>query len=209
MWGAEVPLIDLELGLDALMLNLNPKHSWADLVRFKDTLEPALLEGCLSEHDSGVRLLAAPPTPAMSGQVSPGAVSTVLNMLRERHEYTVIDTASDFSDVTLAALDPANSLLLPFPPDLASLKATATALDVLVSLGYEEFKLVPIINCTFARGGLLQERIEATLGMSVKATIPYEPSLFVESINRGQPFVLTHPRASASVAIERLACMIS
>lgn len=211
MWEVEVPLVDLdlELGLDALMLNLRPKHSWVDLTRYRDTLELSALERCLIQHDSGVKLLAAPPAPAMAGQISPGAVSAVLNMLRARYEYTVIDTASDLSDVTLAALDAADTLLLPFPPDMASLKVTTAALGIFASLGYDGHKLAPIINWTFARGGLTQENIEAVLGVPVKAVIPYEPSLFVESINRGQPFVLTHPRAPASLAIEKLARMIS
>ncbi len=211
VWKIEVPLVDLDLGLGlgALMLNLNPRHSWLDLANYRDALEPSALEDCLCQHDSGVKLLAAPPVPTTTSRISPGMVSTVLNMLRTRYEYTIIDTASDFSDTTLAALDAADMLLLPCPPDRASIKVTLAALGVFASLGYGDRKLVPIVNRTFAQGNLPRESIEAALGIPIRATIPYEPLLFVESANRGRPLVLTHPRASASVAIEELAHMIS
>jgi len=136
-------------------------------------------------------------------------VSAVLNMLRGRYRYTVVDTASDFSDVTLAALDAADTLLLPCPPDPVSVRVTVTALEVLASLGYREQKLAPVVNWAFGQRGLPRKDIEAALRAEVRANIPYAPLLFLESINQGRPFVLTRPRAPASVAIEELSRMIS
>jgi pilus assembly protein CpaE len=206
-----VSLVDLDLqsGLDSMMLNLKPTNSWVDLARYRDALDEQSLEDCLSEHDSGVKLLSAPSVPTTTGYVSPGIVSAVLAMLRMRYRYTVVDSASDFSDITFSALDAADTVILPCPPDLASMKATRTALSVFASLGYADHKLVPIINCAFGQQSMPQRDIEASLGIGTRLTIPHEPQLFMESINQGRPFVLMHPRSSASLAIEELSHMVS
>jgi pilus assembly protein CpaE len=206
-----VPLVDLDLlsGLDSMMLNLNPANSWVDLARYRDALNEQALEDCLSEHDSGVKLLSAPPVPTTTSYVSPGIVSTVLSMLRTRYSYTVVDSASDFSDITFAALDAADTVILPCPPDPASMKVTRTALGVLASLGYADQKLLPIINCAFGQQSMPQRDIEATLGIGTRLTIPHEPQLFMESINQGKPFVWTHPHSPSSLAIGELSQMVS
>ena len=212
LWQTEVPLIDLALesGHCALMLDLKPKHSLADLAdRGPEAIDDALLDGVLIRHDSGVRVLPAPPSPELADTITPTLVNTVLTMLRPRFPYLVIDTPSRFDEVTLAALDQSDAIVLLLAPEIAGLKVTTAVLDVFQALEYPPQKLIAVLNWPFARGGLPQKNIEAALHIPLGMVIPHERSLFVEAINRGVPLVLSHPEAPASLALQQLAYRLS
>ena len=211
MWQVEVPLIDLALesGHGALMLDLKPKYTLAELAQRTEEGIEEVLDGYLVHHESGVRLLAAPPSPAQADLITPPLLHTVLPMLKRKFEYIVVDTASSFSEVTLAALDLSDLIIVVLSPDLASLKVSTATMDVFQALDYRKECLAVVINWTFPQGGLPQNNIEAALGLPINAAIPYERTLFVEAINSGVPAVWGHPTASASMTIEQLAFQVS
>ena len=212
MWQVEVPLIDLALesGHGALMFDLKPKYTLAELAqRTEESVIEELLDGYLARHESGVRLLAAPPSPAQADLITPPFLHTVLPMLKRKFEYIVLDTASSFSELTLAALDLSDLIIVVLSPDLASLKVSAATMDVFQALDYPKERLAVVINWTFPREGLPQKNIEAALGLPINAVIPYERTLFVEAINSGVPAVWSHPTASATMIIEQLAFQVS
>jgi pilus assembly protein CpaE len=212
MWQVEVPLIDLALesGHGALMLDLRPKHTLDELAqRYEKNVDEELLDGYLVHHESGVRLLAAPLSPERADLITPPFLHTVLPMLKREFEYIVVDTASSFSEITLAALDLSDLIIVVLSPDLASLKVSTVTVDVFQALGYPKQHLAVVINWTFPRGGLPQKNIEAALGLPVNVVIPYEGTLFVEAIDSGVPAVWGHPTASASMTIEQLAFQVS
>jgi len=212
LWQTEVPLVDLALesGHCALMLDLKPKHSLADLAdRGPEAIDDALLDGVLIRHDSGVRVLPAPPSPELADTITPTLVGTVLTMLQPQFPYLVVDTPSRFDEVTLAALDQSDVIVLLLTPEIACLKVTTAALDVFQALEYPPQKLIAVLNWPFARGGLPQKNVEAALHTPLGMVIPHERALFVEAINRGVPLVLSHPEAPASLALQQLAYRLS
>lgn len=203
-----MPLLDLSLqsGHCALMLDLRPQHSLADLTeRDPDVIDNALLEGVLVRHDSGVYVLPAPSSPELADMVTTTLVDSVLTVLRTKFPYVVIDTPSRFDEVTLTALDQSDVIVLLLSPEIASLKVATAALDVFHALEYSSQKLVAVLNWPFVQGGLPQKNIEASLRMPLEMVIPHERTLFVEAINRGMPLVLSHPEAPASLALQKLA----
>ncbi|MDY7039307.1 MAG: response regulator [Chloroflexota bacterium] len=212
LWQTEVPLVDLALesGHGALMLDLKPMHSLADLAnRGPDEIDDALLDGIFVDHDSGVRVLSAPPSPELADTITPTLTSTVLTMLHPQFPYVVVDTASRFDEVTLAALDQSDVIVLLLTPEIACLKVTTAAIDVFHALEYPPQKVAAVLNWPFAQGGLPQKNIESALHMPLEMVIPHERTLFVEAINRGVPLVLSHPEASASLALQKLAYRLS
>ena len=53
------------------------------------------------------------------------------------------------------------------------------------------------------------EQIEEHIGIKVGLEIPYDGDGFYKSVNEGQPFVTTAPRAPAAVALRRLAAQLT
>ncbi len=212
LWQVEVPLLDLALesGHTALMLDLRPKYTLADLARKTlDDVEFGLLEGYLADHESGVRVLAAPKSAEEAGLVTPSLVEKVLSLLRGRFEYVVVDTPSAFSEITLAMLDMSDLIILVVTPEIAGVKVTVNTLDIFASLGYPGERLLAVVNHNMPKGALATENIEASLRVQLMDGVPWDSGAFVQGINKGVPFVLSGTSSDAARVVARLAYQIS
>src|SRR6266511_81529 len=163
IWGQPTALVDLALtnGQSALMLNLPLRNSWADLA-------PA----------------------AASELITAEKVGHVIALLKDRYEYVVLDLPHDFSETTLAGLDHADQIITVMAPELASIRAMASTLDVFEHLGYERNRVSMVLNSTFERGALARKDIESTLKQQMTIVLPFAPEPVIGSINRGLPVVI-------------------
>ena len=212
LWDIQVLLADMALknGHCAMMLNLAPNRSLADLARQKQpTFEPEAIETLLLNHESGMRLLPAPASPAEAEMITPAVIDQIWPYFCTAYPFVVIDAGSELNEVTLAVLSRSHTVLLMLAPELGSLKAATDALQILTRLNLETTQVLPVINWTFSHDGLPQKSIEATLGRPAVGVIPYARTAFTRAINTGRPILTTNPTAQASLAIASLAYHLS
>ena len=212
LWTTPAVLIDLALtaGQVALMLNLPPRLTWADLIqRPLQEIDAELVDQVLLRHPSRVRILAAPRRAEQSELLTPDRVSNILTLLSASYHYLVLDLPHDFSDTTLAGLDRADEIIVILSPELASVMAASSALEVLQSLGYANDKIRLALNYTFERHSLAREQIESALKHSINIVIPFAPDVVVPAINNGIPAVLDKPTSEIGALLEDLAFHIS
>ena len=145
---------------------------------------------------------AAAPIPAKT-------VRRVLAVLKSGFNYVIVDTLSSLDDMTLAALIHSNQIILILVPEVASVQAATVTLQAFRSLGLSEEAVVPIVNHTFAKGGLSLGTIQSALKRPIKAVIPHEPELLIQAINSGTPLVLSQPSSAMATAIQKLASVLS
>jgi pilus assembly protein CpaE len=84
-------LVDLhdDGGVDDLLLDLRPDHSWVDLLSVAEELNPRHLEIALAVHVGGLRFLAGPALPLAT---RPDARSRILvQALAREFEWTILD----------------------------------------------------------------------------------------------------------------------
>jgi pilus assembly protein CpaE len=211
LWGRTI-LLDLTMtaGQVALMLNMNLRRTWVDIARFKaGEVDEDSLQSVISRHESGLSFIAAPTFPDEGEFLRGDNLSTVLSLLKKQYDYIIADLPHDFSEVALAALDAADLILMVGTPDMASIRATAAALDSYAKLGYPKEKIRPLLNATFPRSSLSKEKIEAAMGMDFVASVPHVPDLVVEAINLGRPLVHEKPQEPISALIEDFAFFLS
>lgn len=212
IWSRPCALIDLALtgGHDSLLLNLPPRRTWADLAAVPESdLDAELVERHLSEHPTGVRVLASPAHPEDGELVKNTHVSRVLHLLRPNYDYLVVDLPHEFRETTLTVLDAADVILMPFPPDLASVRSAVAALHAFDALGYPLDKVRLILNWTFAKYGLAQADIERFLKCKFDLIIPHDVDNLVKAINLGQPIVLNPTVTPLATMLEDYAFRIS
>jgi pilus assembly protein CpaE len=212
LWQKETLLLDLTMmaGQVALMLNAPLRRTWADIARFGPTeLDLEAVTSIISHHESGLDFIAAPTNPSEAESITYQTFEVALRMLKNRYQYIVADLPHDFQEITLQALDLSSLILLVASPDMASIRASAAALDTYHKLGYPAERIKLLINATFPRLGLQHEKIASALGLPVSVIIPYTPDLFVEAINAGKPFILQKPAEAVSALIEDYAFHIS
>jgi pilus assembly protein CpaE len=191
--------LDLQFGGVATHLNLDPKQTLADVVRDEAPLrEPELLRTYAMRHDSGLHVLAAPPSPEVSELISPDHVSHLIGALLEGYESVVIDAGSVLDERTLTVFELADSIVLPVYPEMTALKAVHGLIDYLNEAGSIGAKSTFVLNNMFAREILKRRDIESALGTTIASDLPYDPFLYLKAVNEGVPIVLGAPRSPAA-----------
>ncbi len=206
--GHSVVLVDgsFQFGDVGVLLNLNPRNkSIADLVPELEVGEPESLDTFVISHDSGVKVLLAPPSPEMAELVTPAAVKRVLEALRLHHDLVIVDCASSFSDSTLAILDAADTILTVLTLEITSIKNMRLFLEVADQLGYPADKIQLVLNRADSALGIRVADVEHSINRKVDHTIVSDGRSVVYALNRGVPFYVSNREAQVSQDILRLA----
>jgi len=167
-------------------------------------LDPASLESLLTPYRDGLMTLIAPLQPTAKDTIPPELVGRVLDMLKQRFDYIVVDTAPAFDDHVLKAFDHTDLLLLLLTLDVPAVKAAKIALETLDLINYPRDRVRLILNRADSKVGLGGFEVEKALGAKVMASIPSAREV-PASINRGEPITTAHPRHPVTQALEELA----
>jgi pilus assembly protein CpaE len=211
-----VLLVDsnLQFGDVAIFLNEQGKFSVIDLTSRADELDPEVVDSVLIKHSkSGVKILAAPYRPEHAENVTAEEFTKILRYLRQLYSYVIVDTSSTLTDVTLAAIDASDVVVLITTQDIPAIKNARLFLDVSEALGIEQQRLLFVMNRYDKRIGITPEKVSENFKQSISAVIPLEDRIVVPSVNRGLPFMLgdmSKPVAKALLSLveairERLA----
>ena len=200
---------DLQFGDVALMLQLQPTHTIAEAVAAGDRLDSALLGSLLLKHEpSGLLVLAAPTEPGPADHIGKADLSRVLQVLRAACSYIVVDTSSNFGEITLAALLGADEILVVASLDVMSLKAARVGLQTMRVLGIPFSRIKFVLNRANTEVGLSGSDAEKALQLKVDAALPSD-LVVAASVNKGTPVVLGAPRSKFARSIEDLVAKLA
>jgi pilus assembly protein CpaE len=206
----EVALVDGNMlyGDIGVMLNVTDNKTMADIVKHFSALDRDLIGDILVTHSSGVKVLLAPPKYQEGEQVNPDHVRQVLALLITMVDYVVVDTRPSFDDVTLAFLDQADQIVNVLTLELTAIKGTKHYLELSDLLGYDQEKILLVLNRATALAGIPVADVATTLKGEIAAKLPDEPNLVLRAVNEGVPFVQSAPQAPLSLEIDKLAARI-
>ncbi len=199
---------DTRFGDVAIMMDVVVEFSIADVGRSIDDVGRESISEYLVQHSSGVEILPAPLHPTEWGSISRQHISKIVDLLAQTHDYVVIDTPGAFNELVATALEDANIILLVTSMDLASIKDTALALEMLRAASVSEDKIKLIINHSTSANSLRPEDVERVLDYKVFWRIPHDVAVS-NSNQLGQPIVLAKPYARASRAITDISLALS
>lgn len=206
----QVCLVDLDLAFGdvAITMQLFPSHSIEHAIGTEDTLDYGGLDGLLTRHDSGLMVLAAPSLPDARDRVSPLLVQRIIQTLKEKYDYVVIDTAPAFDEATLTALDETDELIMVATLDVPTLKNVKVALETLDMLGVTRDHRHLLLNRADDEVGINAEKVEAILGMPISARVATSIDV-AAATNAGRPILLSSPDHSSSRAVRGLATRVA
>jgi pilus assembly protein CpaE len=212
LWERPTLVIDsvLNAGQTALLLNASPLHTWEDLtdIRVGD-IDSSVIESLVSKHATGLDYIASPSYPIAVDSFNDEIWQLVLETLRSMYEYIVIDTAHDFSNITIQMLNLADNVLMMISPEMASIRSAVCALNIYDKLGFTSEKVLPVLNNIVPLSGIKQTQVEKVLRRPVKYAIPNAPAEFIRSINFGEPLVVTYPESPVTFLMEDAAYAFS
>jgi len=208
--GATVVLVDMDtrFGDVAIMMDIDVETSIADLARRSDSLDRDSIRDYLVQHPSGLSILPAPLHPTEWRTLTPQHIEKIVDLLAQTHDYVIIDTPGTFNELIASALEMANIILLVTSMDIASIKDTALALEMMRGGSISEDKVKLTINHCTSANSLREEDVERVLEYDVFWRIPHDLSVS-NATQLGQPVVVTKPYARVSRSITDLAHVLS
>lgn len=189
--GKRVIVVDtnLQYGNVAIFFNQQGKNHIGDLTPRVDALEREIVDEVAISHDSGVKILAAPPRPELAADITDGQLARLLDFLRQIFDYVVVDTPSDLTDLTVAVLDSSDWIVVLTTQDIPSVANCRVFFEVGSALGLTS-RILFVMNRYDKRVTITQERIAANLKREFVASIPFDEKTVVPAVNRGVPFML-------------------
>ena len=205
--GGRVCLVDanLQFGDVGVLLNLNPKNrSMYDAV---DAGEPdgEITNSVVIDHSTGIRVLLAPPSPEGADLVTPAYLRKMVDHLRETHDFVVVDLPAALNDHSLAIMDAADQIVVLTALEITTIKNVRLFLEVADQLEYDRSKIRLVVNRSDSAQGIRIADVEASIRRSIDGTIVSDGRLAVLAVNRGVPFVVSHPDGALSRDVVKLA----
>ncbi|HOY44918.1 MAG TPA: AAA family ATPase [bacterium] len=205
--GRRVLLIDskLQLGNAALFLDIKPRISLLELLENLATLEVSRLDAILPGHGSGLHFIAGPESMEEAEKITAAGLGRLLELLRPEYDLIIIDCDDHFDEVTIRVLDEADLILTIAQLDLSTVYNLKRTLALFRRMGYAEEKIAVVLNRYPQRISDELQSIEGSIGRSVCCRLPLqENGALLESINVGEPIILSRPRHPFSLQMAEL-----
>lgn len=207
--NGSVTLIEAHHGLSnlSLMLHVHPQRTLATIEN-EHTIDSDIIRGYLQQHTSGVNVLCAPTEIDDMVELAPDTWGHLLNTASRLAPHMIIDTSSAADSALTEVLIKADEILIVADPDIAGLRSATGLYQNIFSEPSITGQINILINRVGVNGGLDEKTLQKQLGQDATVSLPYDPALTTYALNRGIPFVQSHPRALLSKRIAQLADFI-
>lgn len=208
--GKKVVLVDadLQFGDVCLVLQLEPRFTMVNAAHELHHLDSEMLDSLLTEHHTGLKVLAAPLEPAFADDITTAGLIQMIEILQEEYDYIIIDTASMLDELILSLVEKSDQVLMVVDMDLPSVKNAKLALETLRLLKFSTSNVQLVMNRNNSKAKLDNKEIEGALRMDIEASVPSDASV-AASVNEGRPVVEADPKSKVSKGFESIAALVA
>jgi pilus assembly protein CpaE len=191
-YGRETCLIDLDVqfGDIAFQLGLNPRLSLADLLEASGSrLDGSLIRATVTDHRSGLKVIAAPSEMMPLESVSSEHLLQIVDQAKKEFGTTFVELPTNWTNWSLSLVARSDLVLLITELSVAGLNRAKRQLDLLESQGLGALDIRVIVN----RYEKAQSRtirpadVKAALGRDIAYTVSNDFALVRSAIDRGVP----------------------
>ncbi len=149
------------------------------------------------------RLLAGSPDPERADRLSYTRIGRIVAALKSAFDYVILDLGRSLSRISLPLIESADLIVLVSSMDRDTVGLTKKAWDYLQTKGVLASGLFLMMNRPVQVEGLSREESEKTIGLPIKAALPYLGGNFSLANHWHQPFTLKFPNDSAVLILKR------
>ena len=208
--GREVALVDLDvhLGDVSLVLGITPKFTLHDALRNSARLDADFVSTLLTEHDSGVSVLAAADHYQPGTPIEDGSVGKLLYILRDQFPYVVVDAGSSLATAEQLLLELADSIYLVTQVDVPSLRNASRLISHMDQMGASQRRVEVVVNRFDPRKiEIDEERIAKVLTRPLHWKVPNDFAGARSAQNTGKPLASSDSPVMRSLRqMARVAC---
>ena len=200
--------LDTRFGDVAILMDIPVERSIADMAVPEEEITRDMLQDCIYTHNTGVAILPAPIRPTDWRSVHAGHIERIVRFLMQTYDYVILDTPGTFNDIVARALELATMVVLVATVDMASLKDTLLAIDMLRSWNFPQEKIKLVINATNEATTVQPQEIKRMLGREVFWSVPYDRNISAAT-QLGMPVVVAKPHSKAAESLVEMAYTLS
>jgi pilus assembly protein CpaE len=184
-------------------LRLQPSYTIADVLGQEHDEEIDLtthIEDYLVQYEDKFWALPAPKEPSQADRITPVEVAKVLDALRTRFDYIVVDTPTALAETVLSAFDLSEHLFVMTTLDLPSVRNLGLFLQTLQKLRISSDNVSLVMNKVEKDIGIDVEQITKLFPQGFRSTLPYAKEVS-RSVNMGRPILGANPESDISKRI--------
>jgi pilus assembly protein CpaE len=208
--GREVALVDLDvhLGDVSLVLGITPKFTIHDALRNSARLDADFVSTLLTEHSSGISVLAAADHYQPGTPIEDGSVGKLLYILRDQFPYVVVDAGSSLTTAEPLLLELADSIYLVTQVDVPSLRNANRLISHMDQMGASQRRVEIVVNRFDPRKMEIdEERIAKVLTRPLHWKVPNDFAGARRAQNTGKPLAFADSPVVRSLhQMARVAC---
>lgn len=182
---------DLQFGGLSRYFDLNPKHGIIEALEAVEEMDEVSAESYISQHESGMRLLAAcTDTLMISNEVSVERVDALLRMFLKHNDYVVVDLPRHIDLLGATVLESSHKVLLVVQQSLSHLHDATRMFRLIVNeLGVPSDRVSVVVNRYNKKLLIDSNDICQALKIEDVIEIPNHYGLVSESIDTGKPIL--------------------
>jgi pilus assembly protein CpaE len=206
--GKNVLLLDLHLHLGdvAVFLGIKPQFTILDAFKSGDRLDRDLVSSLITEHKSGLSVLAAPDQYKPIAPMQNGSLGKLLYVLRDQFPYVVVDAGTDLGTNTDVLFELADTVYLVSQVDIASLRNAQRKYTYLEGSSRDRVQVI-LNRFDLRKNGIAEDHISKALGVTPKWKVPSDYFGVRHYQNLGEPLVTEQSPISRTVdQMARAAC---
>jgi pilus assembly protein CpaE len=177
--------LDLEMGDVLAFLDLAGSYGVADVIDNLHRLDRELLETSLPRHRSGIHVLAQSDKIEDAEAVDASALARLLDFLRRHYQHIVVDGARGFDELSLAALDSSQRILLVVTQEIPAVRNARRAAELFRRLGYGEDRVRLVVNRHQRKARIPDDVLVDTAGLPIAARVANDYQAVDRSIHAG------------------------
>jgi pilus assembly protein CpaE len=189
--GGRVALADLhpQLGDIAVLLGVTPRFTISDALTSPQRLDEEFVGSLMTEHKSGVSVLAAPDSYSLPAAADGRAVGKLVELAGNQFPYVVIDAGPGLGLASEALFRMAATVYLVTQADIPSLRNSQRLLAYLKNFSGISVELV-LNRFEPRKMEFDEERLSKAVGMAPKWKVPNDYAAARSAANAGTPLVL-------------------
>jgi len=201
----EVCLVDLSpsSGQAAMHLRLQARRTWVDLPSVNQ-LDWSNVKSHLLMHQSGLRLLAAPPEPQLPIAPSGELTTAVLEILRANVAFTIIDLPPLFNPAVQTALAMSDMILHVVTPEVISVQIALQSVKAIRKADISVKRKAFILNQVTNERQLPATAVNKGLKTRVAFDVGFDANQ-ARALAQGVPLSLTPAKTSLPATTKRMA----
>jgi pilus assembly protein CpaE len=132
----------------------------------------------------------------------------MLGFLRHHFDRVVVDGVNGFDEISLAALDSSDGILLLLTQEVPAVRTTDRCLEIFRRLGYVDSRVHLVINRYQKSSAITKDVVAQSTGVPVAATVANDFAAMSRAINSGGLLRDVAPRSRAARDITRLTTLV-